>query len=110
MQHTDHQTFLQALHTKHKVLLVFWSKEDQAALERVCAPTDFGPGPRAKDGVDRYHFWDYGSDISPHPVAIVPEHIVRMTALPEGFDPGEFVTWRLATAPWSLPRDWGSLS
>jgi hypothetical protein len=64
--HRDHQVFVDSLHARQKVLLTFYSSEDAAQLRRICAPMDFGPSRRARDGLDRYHFWDYSSDTKPH--------------------------------------------
>lgn len=108
--HVDHATFLDALHARRKLLVTFLSKEDGGWLVRTCAPMDFGPSRRAKDGVDRYHFWDYDSDTKPHPVSLTVAQVVRMEPLPETFDPADFVTWDLVRSPWTLPRDWGRLS
>lgn len=108
--HRDHPTFLNALYTRHRLQVTFVSKEDGGSLVRTCAPMDFGPSRRAKDGADRYHLWDYDSDTKPHPISLSMAQIVRMDALDETFDPAEFVTWDLSRSPWILPRDWGHLS
>jgi hypothetical protein len=103
----DHQNFVDGLHGTRKVLLTFFSKEDGGHLVRTCAPMDFGPSRRAKDGLDRYHFWDYDSDKKPHALSLLPEQVVRIELLEERFDPAEFVTWDLGRSPWFLSRDWG---
>jgi hypothetical protein len=108
--HRDHQVFVDALHARQKVLLTFYSSEDAAQLRRICAPMDFGPSRRARNGLDRYHFWDYSSDMKPHALNLLPERIVQIEALEESFDPAEFVTWDLSRSPWFLPRDWGRYS
>lgn len=108
--HDDHGAFLGALHARRKLRLTFLSKEDGGRLERTCAPMDFGPSRRAKDGADRYHLWDYDSDTEAHPLSVIVSQVVRMEPLDEAFDPADFVTWDLIRSPWSLPRDWGRLS
>jgi hypothetical protein len=108
--HPDHEVFLDALHAKRKVQLTFYSAEDAGQLVRLCAPMDFGPSRRAKDGLDRYHFWDYSSDTKPHALSLLPNRILRIEALDESFDPAEFVTWDLARSPWFTPRDWRAYS
>jgi len=105
--HTDHTHFLEALTAKHRVLLTFFSNEDRAPITRVCAPMDYGPSRRAKDGQDRYHFWDYSSDKGSHVLSLLPDQIVRIECLEQNFDPADFVTW---TPAWFLPRDWGQFS
>ncbi len=54
--------FLEALHTKKRVRVKFYSKEDASVIDRVCAPMDIGPSTRAKDKSNRFHFWDFTSD------------------------------------------------
>ncbi|PLS85451.1 MAG: hypothetical protein CYG60_12565 [Actinobacteria bacterium] len=88
-------------------MLAFFSKEDKTQLYRTCAPMDFGPSRRARNPVDRYHFWDYDSDVGRHTLSLLPEQVVSMQLTDEYFEPGEFVTWN---AQWFLPRDWGAFS
>ncbi len=105
--HRDHKVFIDALENRMKVEITFSSKEDGETLKRLCAPMDFGPSRRAKDGLDRYHSWDYGSDERPHSLSLLPNAILRISATDEEFDPKEFVTWDLKKSPWFHTRDWG---
>lgn len=108
--HADHDIFIAGIDGRQKVSLTFVSKEDGGrTLVRTCAPMDFGPSSRAKDKSDRYHFWDYDSD-SPggrHTLSLLPEQVISIGSLEEGFSPAEFVTW---TTNWHYPRDWGEFS
>lgn len=36
------EQFIQAIHSKHKIRLSFFSKEDGRVLVRKCAPMDYG--------------------------------------------------------------------
>lgn len=108
--YTHHAVFVAALHARQKVSLTFLSQEDGGHLVRTCAPMDFGPSRRAKDGIDRYHFWDYDSDKRAHTLSLKPEQIVMIEQLGDAFDPAEFVTWDIARSPWFLPRDWARFS
>ncbi len=54
--------FIDAIHSRSKIMLTFYSKEDNATITRLTAPMDFGPSRRAHDKSDRFHFWDYESD------------------------------------------------
>jgi hypothetical protein len=105
--HPDHAVFVESLASKHRVRLTFFSKEDRTHLVRTCAPMDFGPSRRAKDGFDRYHFWDFDSDSGSHVLSLLPNQIVQIAQLEDTFDPAGFVTW---TPAWFLPRDWGQFS
>jgi hypothetical protein len=103
----DHAVFLECLEGRQKVALTFFSQDDGQNLVRTCAPMDFGPTRIAKDGLDRYHFWDYDSDQGRHPLMLLPDQIVSITILNEPFDPAEFVSWE---TNWHHPRDWGAHS
>jgi hypothetical protein len=102
--------FIGAIHSKNKILLTFFSKEDGSELVRTCAPMDFGPSRRAKDKQDRFHFWDYDSDTRSHTLSLLPQQIVKLEVLLDLFDPSEFVTWSTTTSCWFITRDWGAHS
>lgn len=104
------EKFIQSIHDKKKIELKFFSKEDSCPLTRVCAPLDYGSIKKAKDKTPRFHFWDYESDKSPHPLLLKINQIISMNFLDEGFDPGEFVTWNTKEFPWHISRDWGKFS
>lgn len=99
--------FLDALYTMNKVEVIFFSKEDNKEIVRICAPMDFGPSKRAKDKSDRYHLWDYTSYVKGHTLSLFPSQIVSIELLSERFTPSEFVTWR---PNWIVKRDWGIYS
>ncbi len=99
--------FIAAIHSRNRIRLTFFSKEDGQQLMRLCAPMDYGPSRRAANKADRYHFWDYESDAAQHTLSLLPHQIVRLDVLEEGFDPSEFVTW---PPKWFVARDWGAYS
>jgi hypothetical protein len=107
--HRDHNIFTQSIHAKQKVVLTFMKADGERAV-RTCAPMDFGPSRRAKDGVDRYHFWDYDSASKNHVLSLTPDRIIRIEATEDGFDPAEFITWDTSKSPWFIPRNWGIYS
>lgn len=104
------EIFIQAIHSKMKIRLVFFSKEDNQQIVRKCAPMDFGPSRRARDKNDRFHLWDYESDKFNHVLSLLPMQVVQMDVLDEIFDPVEFVKWDTRNSPWFVKRDWGGLS
>lgn len=99
--------FIDAIHSKNKVRLIFHSKEDSRQLVRTCAPMDFGPSRRARDKADRFHFWDYDSDTGEHVLSLLQHQVTSIEVLALTFDPGEFVTW---PPRWIITRDWGAYS
>jgi hypothetical protein len=107
MHSVYHDRFIGAIHNKTKIKLTFYSHEDGCDLVRLCAPMDYGIFRAARDGVNRYHLWDYESDKVMHNLAIVPENIVLMEFLTDTFEPSGFITW---TCKWFVKRDWGHYS
>lgn len=99
--------FVAAIHSKNKLKLTFFSKEDGRNLTRTCAPMDYGPSRRTHDKSDRFHFWDYDSDTGKHTLSLVPEQVVSIEVLADAYEPIEFVTW---PPNWFVARDWGSHS
>ncbi|MBB5407241.1 hypothetical protein HDG34_001164 [Paraburkholderia sp. HC6.4b] len=99
--------FIAAIHSKNRILLTFYSKEDGSQLVRTCAPMDYGPGSRTKNRDDRFHSWDYDSDTSQHVLSLLPNQVLRIEILNVTFDPGEFVTW---PPNWIVARNWGAYS
>lgn len=104
------QAFVAAIHSRHKVRLTFYSKEDGAQIVRTCAPMDYGPSRRASNKTDRFHLWDYDSDTKSHVLSLLPDQITSMEVLSATFDPAEFVTWNIANYPWFVARNWGQYS
>lgn len=104
--------FLAAIHAKRKIRITFISKVDEGPITRVCAPMDYGQSNRFKDGIDRFHVWDYLPDggRKPHPIPIKPSQMRSIVTLDEAFDPAEFITWNTAQSTWHVPRDWGQYS
>lgn len=101
------ESLIAAIHSKRRLRLTFYSKEDGGQLVRTCAPMDFGPSRRAKDKSDRYHLWDYDSDTGRHTLSLLPGQVVNIQVLSDHFEPSEFVTWSTAASPWFVPRNWG---
>jgi hypothetical protein len=100
--------FLQAIHSRRKVSVTFFSKEDNQAITRICAPLDYGPSRRWQGSEDsRFHLWDFTSDVAPHVVSLQPDQIQHMELLEEFFNPGDFMTWQ---PDWILHREWGRYS
>lgn len=99
--------FLEALHSKKKVQVRFFSKEDNRPILRICAPMDYGPSRRSKDKSDRFHFWDFTSDTKSHTLSLPPIQIIGIEISSESFNPSEFVKWK---PKWFVKRDWGDYS
>lgn len=98
-----HQQFIDAIHTKRKVCVRFYSNADNGVLDRVCAPMDYGPAGEVEDGLNRYWLWDYKNDTS-HTLNLLPQQIVEFQMLGDVFDPAQL---NVRPPRWSIPRDWG---
>jgi hypothetical protein len=99
-----HKQFIEAIQTKHKVCVRFYSLADSGAVDRVCAPLDYGLGGEFEDGLNRYWLWDYTSDAEPRILAFAPQQILDLRVLGEAFDPAQL---NLGPRHWRIPRDWG---
>lgn len=99
--------FIQAIKSKNRIVVTFFSKEDGRNLRRECAPMDYGPSKREKNKSARFHVWDFESDKKQHPLLLKPEQVLSLEVLEKKFDPAEFVTWQ---PDWSIRRDWGKFS
>lgn len=104
------QKFKQAIDSKSKVRLTFYSQEDGSNLIRICAPMDFGPSRRAINKDDRFHLWDYESDKKNHVLSLLPNQVIDIEILDERFVPSEFITWDVNKSPWFYTRSWGQYS
>ena len=87
----NHAQFIAAIKDQKKVSVRFYSKPDSGVLDRVCAPMDYGPGGPVRDGLNRYWIWDYARDTDSHTLGLVPEQIVDLQVLGEGFEPTLFM-------------------
>jgi hypothetical protein len=67
--------FESAIHSKNKIRLTFFSKEDKKIIKRTCAPMDLGPSRRAVNQDQRFHFWDYESDKKNHVLSLLPDQV-----------------------------------
>ncbi|AMO47775.1 Hypothetical protein AKI40_1359 [Enterobacter sp. FY-07] len=105
--HNQHDVFIDAIHTKNKLRIRFYSEDDGGYIERVCAPMDYAAGTKIKDGVPRYWVWDFESDKANHTLPLREERIQYMIDTGESFEPGSFVSWNPA---WVIGRDWGQYS
>lgn len=50
----NHSQFIEAINEKKKVRLRYYSQADSGAIDRVCAPLDYGPGTGFTDKLNRY--------------------------------------------------------
>jgi hypothetical protein len=99
----NHKQFIEAINDKHKVCLRFYSLADRGVIDRVCAPMDYGPGGGAQDGVNRYWFWDYTRNTGAFSLGLLPEQVLDVRVLGEGFEAADFGAF---PPTWSIPRDW----
>jgi hypothetical protein len=102
--------FLSAIHGCNKILVRFYSKEDNRIIQRTCAPLDYGPSKRAKQKNNRFHIWDFDSDTGSHVLSLNPEQIISVEIHPTTFNPQELVTWDTKKSRWYIQRNWGRYS
>jgi predicted DNA-binding transcriptional regulator YafY len=101
------QRFTDAIHSKNKVKITYFSKKDKMITTRICAPLDIGLHKGFPDRGDYYHVWDYDGSKKPHYAPLKSDQIRDFEVLDETFDPADFVTWN---TDWTISRDWGHYS
>lgn len=99
--------FISHIHSRKKLKLTFYSKEDGHNLTRLCAPMDYASSSRAKDKTPRFHFWDFESDTKNHTLSLLDSQIISIEPTNISFNPSEFITW---STNWTIKRDWGVFS
>lgn len=108
--HADHQTFLDAIASKQKLSVRFFSKKENRERTRICAALDYGPLRGASDIAPRYQLWDLEGKRKPLNIAVLAEDLLAVTPLEETFDPADIITWAFKPNAWHVPRDWGAFS
>jgi hypothetical protein len=88
----NHAQFLAALADRKKISVRFYSKADNGVLEHICAPMSYGSGSESKDGLNRYHLWDYASVTDKHTLELLPSQIVAVSVLGKDFDVSDFTS------------------
>lgn len=99
--------FIEAIHNCKLVELTFQGSNGNIKT-RICVPFDYGPFSKAKDKSDRYHFWDINSPDGSHNLSLLPSAIIKITTLPQSFEPSKYVKW--TPIKWYIVRDWGLYS
>jgi len=107
----NHDAILAAIESCREIQLTWYSKDDGGAKQtRRCAPMDYAVSRKYKDGMIRYHFWDFESDTGiNHTISLRADQILTVDILDSNFDPASFVAWDTSKSRWTVPRSsWGS--
>ncbi|GAB6990145.1 hypothetical protein [Paenibacillus pini] len=100
--------FADAIERKRLLRVTFTTRSGEERSRR-CAPLDLAPSERAKIKFYKYHKWDLDIEPRPHFLSLSPEQVVQLEITTESFMPEQIVTWARKN-PWTIIRDWGSLS
>jgi hypothetical protein len=87
---TENDTFIQAVKDKKKVILTYFSGQQQLHLTRLCVPIKFSSDD-IEDGSDCYYFWDSDADTGERLLALTPSEIKNMVLSDEMFDPADYI-------------------
>lgn len=85
----NHIQFIEAI-TRTKVCLRFYSRADSDIIDLVCTPLEYGPGADARDGENRYWFWDFSSNTGSPTLGLLPEQVLNLRILGPVFDAADF--------------------
>lgn len=88
--HNQHDVFINAIYTKKKLRIRFYSEEDRGYIEWLCAPMDYAAGKRIHDGIPCYWVWNFESDKANHTLPLRAERIEEMNDFGYVFDPASF--------------------
>ncbi|CAH1057243.1 hypothetical protein [Paenibacillus pseudetheri] len=94
---------------QRRLLRVEFTTRSGEERSRRCVPLDLAPSERAKIKFYKYHMWDLDSEPRPHFLSLSPEQVIQLEITTEPFIPEQIVTWTRKN-PWTIIRDWGSLS
>ena len=100
----NHTEFLDAIHEKKLIRIVYYSLPDAGTVDRECAPLDYGAELGADDTLNRYWIWDPASTAGSNPLGLLPGQIVNVFVLGKEFDPEKL---GVPERPWFVLRDWG---
>jgi len=102
--------FAGAIHSRRIVIVKFRAKTSNQILLRKCAPLDIAPSKKTKNKTFKFHLWDLESEKANHILSLEPSQIIEWEITDEQFEPAKIITWNVASAPWCVIRDWGTLS
>ncbi|MFO1446930.1 MAG: hypothetical protein U1F61_02035 [Opitutaceae bacterium] len=101
----NHSQFIDAIRTRERIRLSFYSLPDAGTVDHECAPLDYGPEPGGGDPLNQYWVWDYNATPGKYLIGLNPDQIVSCQVLGLGFDP---LLMELGARAWSVPRAWPS--
>lgn len=89
--HDDHNTFIQAVKKRKKIILTYYDDELSLYLTRLCVPVDYDKS-NSKSDSDYYYFWVEYAQVGERMLALHPSQIKYMTLSDEIFNPADYIT------------------
>ena len=95
MMHSDHETFVQAVKSRKKIILTYFSGEHNLYLTRLCVPLDYCAcyTPVDSKGFSEfYYFWDEETDLGKRMLDLPTSQIKFMELSNDTFNPADYIT------------------
>ncbi|MBN2180947.1 MAG: hypothetical protein JW715_03460 [Sedimentisphaerales bacterium] len=86
----DHDVFIQAVKTKSKIILTFFSGQQSLYLTRLCVPIEFNRSD-PEDISGCYYFWDPEAEVGERLLVLRTSEIAFMELSDETFDPADYI-------------------
>ena len=86
----NHDTFVEATKSKRKIILTYFSGEQNLYLTKLCVPVEYTP-PDENETRGYYYFWDPKGEVGERILGLQSSQIVYMELSDETFNPTEYI-------------------
>ena len=86
----NHDIFIKATKDRKKVILTYFSGQQNLYMTRLCIPIQFDPSESEYDS-ECYYFWDSEADVGERLLAMPPSEITYIELSDETFDPNDYI-------------------
>ena len=89
LMHQDHDTFVQAVKDRKKIILTYFSGVQKLDLTILCIPVRYSP-PVSQGGSEWYCFWDPEADVGERVLRLESSRIRYIELSDEPFDLADY--------------------
>jgi len=87
--HNDHDTFVQAVKDKKKIILTYFSGIQKLDLTKLCIPLHYSPSV-SQGEPDCYYFWDPEAEVGERMLGLETSKIRYIEISDESFNPADY--------------------
>jgi hypothetical protein len=88
--HNDHTIYIQAVKKNKRVILTYFSGQQNLFLTKLCVPVYFKP-PNSHGENGCYYFWDEEAEIGERILSLTQSQIEFMELSDESFNPADYI-------------------